>query len=48
MNTLFQNAKLSSAKINSNHVRLLWFLLTMTLLVIGAGAPEGSPGWTGG
>jgi hypothetical protein len=47
MKTL-KNLKLSAGKINAHHVRVLWFLLTLTLLVIGAGAPEGSPGWLGG
>ncbi|NUM44880.1 MAG: hypothetical protein HUU38_09235 [Anaerolineales bacterium] len=47
MNTL-KNLKLSAGKINSQHVRLMWFLLTLALLVIGAGAPEGSAGWLGG
>jgi hypothetical protein len=47
MNTL-RNLKLSAGKISQNHVRLMWFLLTLALLVIGAGAPEGAPGWAGG
>ncbi|HNB50642.1 MAG TPA: hypothetical protein PK530_01795 [Anaerolineales bacterium] len=47
MNTL-KNLGLSAGKINTNHVRLFWFLLTLTLLAIGAGAPEGSSSWMGG
>jgi hypothetical protein len=48
MKNTFQNLKLFSGKLNSNHMRLVWFLITLLLLVIGAGAPEGPTGWGGG
>ncbi len=48
MKTTVQNLKLTVGKIDSNKIRLMWFLLTLLLLVVGAGAPEGSTGWAGG
>jgi hypothetical protein len=48
MKNKVQNLKLFAGKFNSKHVRLMWFLLTLSLLVIGAGAPEGPSGWGGG
>lgn len=48
MNTL-RNLKLSAGKLNTNNIRIFWFLLTLALLVLGAGAPEGpAGGWMGG
>lgn len=48
MNTLYKNFKLSASKINGYNIRLIWFLITLTLLIIGTGAPEGGNGWGGG
>lgn len=47
MNEL-KTLKLSVGKINHNHVRLFWSLVTLSLLILGAGAPESSGGWVGG
>jgi len=47
MKNTIQNLKLHTGKLNAAQIRLLWFLLTLMLLVIGAGAPEGASGWGG-
>ena len=47
MKNTIQNLTLNAGKLNTNQIRLLWFLLTLLLLVIGAGAPEGASGWGG-
>ena len=48
MKNTIQTLKVFAGKLNGNQIRLMWFLLTLLLLVIGAGAPEGSTGWAGG
>jgi hypothetical protein len=48
MKNTIQNIMVQSGKMDTNKIRLFWFLLTLLLLVIGAGAPEGHGGWSGG
>ena len=47
MNKLFSQIVVSVSKINKNHLQVLLALLVLSMLVLGAGAPEGYGG-TGG
>lgn len=40
MKNLINHSVLLSAKINKNHIQFAFMLLTLVLLVLGAGAPE--------
>ena len=44
MNRIIQNLSLSFSKIDRRHIQLLLALVTLSLLVIGAGAPAVSGG----
>lgn len=46
MKSLLHNMKLFSIKLNRRHVQLILLLLTLSLFVLGAGAP-GAPGGPG-
>ncbi len=46
MNNKLNLAVLSLSKINRQHVQLFFVLLTLTMMVIGAGAPEDGGGST--
>lgn len=47
MKHIFRNLHLSVTKINRQHVQLIVLLITLSLFVLGAGAP-GSGGGIGG
>lgn len=40
MNNLFNNFQLSISKINKTHLQIVWALVVLVMLVLGAGAPE--------
>jgi len=44
MNKLFSQIVVSVSKINKNHLQVLLALLVLSMLVLGAGAPEGYGG----
>lgn len=47
MKHAFRNITLSLTKVKRQHIQLILFLLTLSLFVLGAGAP-GSSGGVGG
>lgn len=44
MNRIYQNLKAVSHRVNSQHVRLFWFVLSVGLFILGAAAPAGDGG----
>ncbi|MDF1515728.1 MAG: hypothetical protein P1S60_18120 [Anaerolineae bacterium] len=44
MKNALQNLGLASTRINSQHVRLFWLVLSVGLFVLGAAAPGGDGG----
>ncbi len=40
MNPTISKVLLSISKINKTHLQIIWALLALTMLVLGAGAPE--------
>jgi hypothetical protein len=47
MNNKFNQLKLGIARLDSRHVRLALVILSLTLFVLGAGAPEAGGAWGG-
>ncbi len=47
MNTLIQKFSLAAGKVNRRHIQIFLVLLTLSMLVLGAGAP-GMSGGIGG
>ena len=45
---LFQKTTIWMGNLTHQQVRMILVLGTLLLFVLGAGAPEGEPGWTGG
>ena len=45
--TDFWSATLLAGKLDIRTIRLLWLLLSLTLFVLGAGAPAADPGHSG-
>ena len=48
MKNLFKNLSLTAGKIDRHHLQILLVLVTLSLLVIGAGAPAMDGGSGGG
>lgn len=40
MKNTFSNILFVASKVNSRHLQVVWMLLALAMLVIGAGAPE--------
>lgn len=40
MKNKLSNLLFSASKVNKTHLQIVWTLLALTLLVLGAGAPE--------
>jgi len=40
MNNNFRKIQFSLSKINKTHLQILWVLIVLAMLVLGAGAPE--------
>ncbi|MCB9111423.1 MAG: hypothetical protein H6634_09235 [Anaerolineales bacterium] len=40
MKNILFNLHLSVSKINKTHLQFIWVLIVLTMLVLGAGAPE--------
>jgi hypothetical protein len=48
MNRVIQKIKVASQRINSQHIRLFWFALSVGLFILGASAPGSDGGGYGG
>ena len=44
MNHVISNLKVASHRVNAQHVRLIWFVLSVGLFILGATAPGGDGG----